>query len=401
MVKYPKVIFYLAMIVLIGISAANISLRNRSGAELQTSLKNSDFSIRSRMSACFQNGGRNHCYRDVADTLLSWLSPKEILASFERQESYPEIFSRCHEVTHYVGRAAYAQTKNVPLAYDQCIPVCHGGCYHGVLEEYLKEKNVSLNRIDDATVTQEISTVCGEEKNYNALRIYWECFHGIGHALMFITNSDLVRSLRLCDTLPGQGQRETCYGGAFMENSSSSTSLDHPSKYLNADNPMYPCTILEKKYLNLCYQYQSSYFAEITNWQWEKTIDLCNQVPIAYREGCFHIIGTNQVGYTQDNNQRKHTCDLIANPNFKKFCVSGVASALGGRYVNQPDYMIAFCALVDAQDKEICYRQMDAEIRSWGTDPATHRNICNIISDPGGTGWCFSGEGGMTKAFLR
>lgn len=254
--KYQKSIIYAALITVVGISVAGVWLRISSHAESQAPRENSDSFVRSRMKTCLENGGRNHCYQDAANALLGQLSPKEILTSFEAQELYPEIFSRCHEVTHYVGRAAYAETKSVALAYEQCAPACHGGCYHGVIEGYLKQKNISVNQVNDTTVTQEIRTACGDERDYDAPRIYWECFHGIGHALMFITDSDLMRSLRLCDALPEQGQREACYSGAFMENSSSSTNVDHPSKYLDPRDPMYPCTVLEEKYLNLCYQYQ-------------------------------------------------------------------------------------------------------------------------------------------------
>lgn len=397
----PNIVFWAALILAIGMSAVDVWRHEHVSVLLQATSQSPDSVIRNRMKMCFQNGGRNHCYRDAAEAFLGLVSPKEIMASLEAQESYPEIFSRCHEVTHYVGRAVHEQTGSVAQAYEQCTPVCHGGCYHGVIEAYLKDKHISLQGIEDTTVAKEIRSVCGREQDYRAPQTYWECLHGIGHALMFVTDSDLVRSLYLCDALPEQGQREACYGGVFMENSSSSTSIDHPSKYLDPQNPMYPCTALEKKYLNLCYQYQSSYFAELTHWQWKDTIALCNKVPRAYRKGCFHIIGTNQVGYTQDNQRRKHTCDLIANPDFKRSCVSGVASALGGRYVGQPQQMMTFCSLVDAENKKACYRQMGNALFSWGDDAATRRNICNQITDPDGSNWCFAPESGMTESSFR
>ena len=400
--RYQKRITHAALITMIVISAAGILGWVRSYADTPRVLReNPDSFIRSRMNECFANGGRNNCYRDIARELLARLSPKEILASFEAQESSPEIFSRCHEVAHYVGRAAYAEAQSVPLAYEQCTSACHGGCYHGVMEEYLKEKNVSLVQVDDAAVSHEIYGVCGSESDHKIPRTYWECFHGIGHALMFVTDSNLLRSLRLCDTLSGQGQIEACWSGVFMENSSSSTNLDHPSKYIDADDPMYPCTILDQKYLKLCYQYQSSYFAEITHWQWEDTINLCRQVPMEYREGCFHIIGTNQVGYTQDNDKRKQTCDLIADTRFRKACVSGIVSSLGGRYVGQPDHMRVFCALANTEDREICYRQMGVALHSWGTDSKARKEICDQIVDPAGVGWCLLDASSKSQSFVK
>lgn len=344
--------------------------------------------IRSQMKICLENAGRDYCYRDLADVLMRQFKLKEILQSFSKNETYPEIFSRCHEETHYLSRIEYQRVGNIAKVYDQCDSTCHGGCYHGAIEQYLKNKNVPLTSPDNEAVAKVITQICGKKQDYSTPLIYGECIHGIGHATMFVTDMELPKSLELCDLLFNQEERETCYSGVFMENSSSSTNNDHPGKFIKVDDPMYPCNILDKQYLSQCYRYQSSYFGFYTKWDWSKVASLCSKVPKDYRSECFQTIGTNQVGYTQDFNQMKRNCSLIKDETFRNFCIRGIVVALGGRYVNQPDRLNGFCQLVDAESKKTCYQQIGVSISSWYKNSEDVVRICNQIKTKDYASWC-------------
>lgn len=349
------------------------------------------FYVRSAMDNCFKKGGgADACYKKIARVLSDEFSLEFILHILQANENYEAVFSRCHEVTHFLAREAYKKTKNAAETYSKCTPVCHGGCYHGVLEGYFEEKNIQYADFPDEILKQEVIRICGKSTKHTSPRIFHECLHGIGHALMFITESNLFRSLTFCDALPAQVERESCYGGVFMENSSSSTNQDHPASYLKSDDPLYPCTVLSEHYLETCYKYQSSYFAELTHWDWQKTIELCRKVPSQYQKGCFFIIGSNQVGYSQDLNVAVHTCRLIQNEQLQKECVKGVASSLGGRYVNEPFRILDFCVMVDKDYKDVCYQEIDNALISWGENPIAYkeRNMCPKASDPYTLAWC-------------
>lgn len=341
-----------------------------------SSILNPENFLRTRMAACMQNNGLTQCYRDLAFDLLAQAPIRTIFEAIAHSEQYPEVFSQCHQLTHFLARAHYAHTKDVPLAFNSCTSACHGGCYHGVIEGYFKEYNIDIGALDDALIAQQIRTVCGQERTHASPRIYNECLHGIGHAMMFITEADLPRSLALCDALATLSEREACYGGVFMENSSSSTNRDHPTKYLNREDPLYPCSILADQYKTICYQYQSSYFAELSQWDWSHTIALCEKVPIPYRERCMHIIGSNQVGYTQDTALMLSTCNLIKEPAYTASCIGGIVSALGGRYVGEHARMQEFCAMVDAPHKSSCYGQIGDVLESWGLSTLERERIC-------------------------
>lgn len=341
-----------------------------------SSILNLDTFLRTGMAACMQNKGSAQCYRNLASNLLAQAPIRTTLETIARNEQHPEVFSQCHQLTHFLARTHYDHTKDVPLAFNSCTSACHGGCYHGVIEGYFKEHNIDIGTLDDAPMEEQIRTVCGQEGTHASPRIYSECLHGIGHAMMFITEADLPRSLTLCDALAAPSLRETCYGGVFMENSSSSTNRDHPTKYLNREDPLYPCSILADQYKTICYQYQSSYFAELSQWDWNHTIVLCEKVPLPYREGCMHIIGTNQVGYTQDTAFMLATCNLIKEPAYTASCIRGIVSALGGRYIGEHARMQEFCVMVDTPHKNSCYGQIGDVLESWGLSALERERIC-------------------------
>jgi|GEM_PF-2557813 len=347
--------------------------------------------VPTQMKICYDNGGRNSCYKQVGQLLFDQFGYQKVLDTFHATEDKPEIFSRCHEVTHYIGRNAYSEIKSIPVLYSQDHSVCHGGFYHGVIEEYFAEKNLLPKSEPSAELASTIQTVCGSERDYSVPRFYAECVHGIGHAMMYITEAELPQSLTYCDALPARGDQETCYGGALMENSSSSTNFDHPTKYLDASKPNYPCTILDEHYLVQCYKYQSSYFAEISRWDWQNVVKLCQQVPLAYQDGCFNIIGSNQVGFSQDSAVWKKDCNYIADLSYRASCIIGVISALGGRYVGEGGLMVNFCNSVDANMQEPCFRATGNVASTWSQDGNERVNVCtNIESDLAKT-WCFGG----------
>lgn len=322
--------------------------------------------ISHRMVNCSLNYNyTSGCYKNAASDFLQHFTLAQVIDVFEKNEARPDFFPRCHEVTHYLGREEYHKTGSIAEVYDQCSFACHGGCYHGAIEAYFDEKSFPVFSANNSVIGEEIRNVCGNSATYAKPRTYSECIHGIGHAMMFITDGELPQSLKLCDSLQLLTDRETCYGGVFMESSSSSTNIDHPGKFIKDDDPMYPCNSLEEQYLKTCYTYQSSHFSIITHYDWNRTIQLCLQVPENYKQWCFRTIGTNQVGFTQNLTIMKEDCDLIDNMQFENECVLGVVGSLGGRYVGDTQRMLKFCFIVNKENKNVCYEQIAREILSW------------------------------------
>ena len=353
----------------------------------QSKGEDSNTYVRAQMRICLDQGGRDDCYEKVSRFFSDQFGLKQSLQLLQTNEDNPAVYARCHEVTHYLSRFAYEQNKSVPQTYALCDSTCHGGCYHGTLEAYLKEQQLSLG---DDRIKEAFTTVCGSEKDYDNLLVYYECMHGLGHAGMFITEMEVPASLALCDALASIEHRERCYSGVFMENSSSSTSTDHPGKYVKAEDPMYPCNSLEEKYLKICYRYQSSHFALISKHQWRQVAQLCLQVPEPYRHDCFRTIGTNQVGFTQDTQLMKTNCELMPNE-FKDTCFAGVIGSMSYRFVGEIGKMTAFCTSLAGGHQAFCFQNIGSSVADWSASSVAQADYCSQIPSASQQDWCKQG----------
>lgn len=342
---------------------------------------------RRALAACLQNGATNDCYKAVANFLYQKLGLKESLALLAENEEHREVYARCHEVTHYLSRHEFEKVGSIPGVYTSCDSTCHGGCYHGALEAYLSQE---ANQSPYENLDEKFTQICGAPGDYENLLIFNECRHGLGHAAMFVTNTDLPRSLRMCDNLPTPSAREYCYSGVFMENSSSSTNINHPSQYLRADDPYYPCNMLEEKYLRLCYRYQSSHFSLITHHDWGKVAELCLGVPETYREECFRTVGTNQVGFTKDMNVWNANCQRMPTA-YRAICYQGVVSSLAYRFVGNVNKVEDFCQLAPKQYQEACFGQLGIATRDWSDSFARRQAWCSELFSPSFQEWCMQG----------
>lgn len=342
--------------------------------------------VRSQMRICYEAGGKDDCYKQVAQLFSEQFGLKKTLELFQKNEVYPEIYARCHETTHYLSRNEYKKTGSIASVYDQCDSTCHGGCYHGVLEQHIKEKNLAL-----AGLYKEFPKVCGKLQDFSSPLVFNECLHGLGHAAMFVRDMEVPESLSLCEALEVQEAKERCWSGVFMENSSSSTNSDHPGRWVKKDDPLFPCNALPEKYSKLCYRYQSSHFALITNHNWTETANLCLKVSQNYQDECFRTIGTNQVGFTQNPSLMRKNCSLMPNAHFEEICLQGVISSFAYRFVGDDTLMTNFCSGVSANYQEGCFKQMGTSVIDWSPDKKQAVALCEQITNAQFSSWCKNG----------
>jgi len=332
------------------------------------------------MENCFEQNKKD-CYVQVAKDALEKFPYPTILQAFAQIETQPKILTRCHPVMHYLGRLEYQKTRNITQTLIRSRPTCISGSYHGAVEGYFMAQDIPLNDPDDELYTKTLTGICGQSSDYPQQEIYNQCNHGIGHALMFVTDADLPRSLKLCDALSSAVESRLCYTGVFMENSNSSTDPNHPSKYIKADNPLYPCDELGKQYESTCYALKAPYFFTSTGGDWDKTIELCGKIPQQHQGGCFSTIGANQVGFVTDSAALNDNCQRLPSK-FRSSCAQGVASHLIIRYGGDYKAAMAFCAQVPLSNKQACYRQIGLSERNWTASDEELVAVCEKIKEP-------------------
>lgn len=318
--------------------------------------------ISSKVRECTEKNRSSICPQQAASFLVDNYEFGKIMSVFEKNNSQPHFFKSCHTFLHFIGREFYKRIKDVPRTISECSYTCFQGCHHGVLEGYFIEKNISLD--NEEAIAKEAPTICGKKQDYANIESYNTCLHGLGHGFMFFTEEELPKSLKMCDSINAKDiiDYRMCYNGVFHENTVNLTSTDHPSKYINKDDPYYPCNILDKKYLEVCYHDQVSYVSGLLDHDLLKTIDFCKKVPADYQLGCFTAIGQKRATLTQDQNTIWKDCETIRDEKYIGSCVRGVVVenfALGKTNRN-------FCQAVQGKYKDICL-SIEAEYQKrWG-----------------------------------
>lgn len=314
---------------------------------------------------CYEEGARSE--------LLDKYPTAEILSAIYDFDKYYS----CHAFAHFLGRALYKKTGSIPDAYSQVDFTCHGGAYHGVMEAFLDARKTT---IDDLSA-KDLAQICSDshklsQKSQN--QIFTECLHGFGHAFMFITESDLPKSLTYCDKLDPIYQ-ERCWGGALMENSTSSTNIDHPTQWLKADDKFYPCTILDNRYLKQCYFYQANYLLKITHRDWKRVFADCGQIKDPGQHD-YCILGAGAQLASVSNEQGVATAAnvcAIAKDNDAYVCIEGAVPSLFSRYGGDASQIHQFCAKSTLFLREFCFAKLGSVAKTyWQYDQTRLEEAC-------------------------
>ena len=230
----------------------------------------------------------------------------------------PNVQSYCHQITHVIGRTEADKVNNVAVAYAQGDNFCWSGYYHGVMESI-------VIKVGAKNLASALPTICAQLKAKQPYSFeHYNCVHGLGHGVMDVTNSDLFKSLSMCDLLTDTWEQQSCYGGAFMENEMDEVNPDHHTAYLKADQPMYPCTAVGNQYKSQCYLMQTSHALRVANENFATVFSECGAIEPAYVDYCYQSLGrdasgnsTSTVGPTVAN------CMLGQNSDAKQNCVIG------------------------------------------------------------------------------
>ncbi len=322
--------------------------------------------------------GQTDCYRALATTAYETVDTAAILAALSGEEVDQSLLFGCHTFLHFYGQEAGRAAEHIGEALAVGSPVCFAGYYHGVLENYFLEHALNPAAAPRA-VTEAVPMLC-VRSYFDLEQNYYQCLHGLGHSLMFATDGELPQALGHCDALAGAVEQEWCYSGAFMENAFSNTNPVHPSKYVRADDPAYPCTILQERYLSSCYQQQSGYLIGYYQADWEKILDFCSTIPGAYQSRCFNGIGQQLVG-SMDMPQVVERCVYAQKADTEHQCLWGAIVAVGEAYPQSPERTLVFCTLVPEGFQRECVERATGTLAARTPTLERARTLCTALED--------------------
>lgn len=268
------------------------------------------------------------------------------------------VKSFCHLLTHVIGRAAVQKYPDLIEAFKQGDHFCWSGYYHGVMEANLyKAKKEELPEV----INQICQNLPGR-KNYSF--DYYNCVHGLGHGVMYVSQNELFEALKLCDHLDGSWERESCYGGVFMENVIADFE-NHFTEYLKPEEPMYPCPEVSEKNKQACYLMQTSYVLKINGYDFSNAFEECRKVEDGYRNICFQSLGRDASGHTISNIEKtKNVCLLGKDLNEKLNCAVGAAKDFIS-YFHSDRQAREFCAVFDLKIRDTCLDAVEDYYKSF------------------------------------
>lgn len=320
------------------------------------------------------------------------------------------VRAQAHVLTHAIGINAYTPGENFTDVFGECTELFQSGCYHGVVQAYF----IAMGEPNE-------EMVAGLCKPYEAdpadrWRLF-QCLHGLGHGLTMYYGHHLLMALEGCDLLTTGWNRNSCYGGAFMENVVNATAPHHPAaelvsagaaaeggagegaeasdhgagahdhgamamaegvepfEPLRADDPHYPCSILDERYLTSCYQMQTSAMLWHNNGDIADAAASCLEAPDGWRDECFVSLGRDISGRTLlDEDDARREC-LKSPEDHRQWCYTGVVK----NFVDvtaTTEAGFSFCRTIEDRAKPRCHEAMGEALYSLYADEAARREAC-------------------------
>jgi hypothetical protein len=231
--------------------------------------------------ACVEQAYGNIAYRR---------GPKAALARFEEQYGDGSD-PACHRVVHTIGSASLSRNHgNVAKTFAEGSASCWSGFYHGVLERAL----VDVRGYRPERLAAVSRGLCDDDGVRRLVWLAYQCLHGLGHGLMITTGYDLPLSLKVCNRLASDWDAESCKGGVFMENLS--TSYGVRSRWVRDEDPVYPCNAVGRDDKSTCYQLVTSRVLQVVGPDWDRVAEICASVEAGWTRQCFESMGRDVSG---------------------------------------------------------------------------------------------------------
>jgi len=128
------------------------------------------------------------------------------------------VVADCHLFGHLIGETGLEKNNfDVGKTFSSCVHGCSDGCFHGVMERYLR------NEIDPYNVVSNIQNICDSVGTDWVLKR--QCFHGVGHGLLAHGYLSFQEAIDTCQIFDLEWILQ-CMGGVVMENMDQYLRLD-------------------------------------------------------------------------------------------------------------------------------------------------------------------------------
>ncbi len=343
------------------------------------------------------------CYRAVFDQRIANGGVEGALNLLrELSHSDPDVDREMHMYAHGIGIDAFRRTPDIDKTFSHCTPEFASGCYHGVLQAYFDMRGTADPQV--------VEGACAPYENAADKRwLLFQCLHGMGHGLNMALDHDLPKALVACDLLGDRWHRESCYGGAFMENITHVTQPEHPAtllaahdhsktngmasmtgmhmgngsgretfKAMDSTDKQYPCSIVGDRYERECYRIQTALMLYLDRASIPKAAHDCDGAAPNYRSWCYESLGRDISAFSSYHAEvAVHLC-TVGTPSLRQYCYSGAAESFVDNQA-KADAGFGVCAAIPlASDKPICYQRVGELIVSLASTMAEREAMCTL-----------------------
>lgn len=265
----------------------------------------------------------------------------------EQTKTNNSLLRSCHALTHDLGHIAYIKYKNFAEALKYQDEICNSGYLHGIIESQFSKSTDILNAMQ---------TICNKFKIESY--IGWECYHGIGHGLMYFNSNDLPKSIKLCDAYKNNYAASTCRNGVFMENFNTDQKI-HPSQFLKASDPFYPCAEQRQSHKSDCYLYAPAYFLTLHKNDYFGALEWCKTADKNFQSTCANGVGSQAIKENINNPKLVEKICMSADKGQVTPCITGMV----GLYINHFGSIkpaSELCEKLEISNKSACQNAIES-----------------------------------------
>ncbi|PIW36554.1 MAG: hypothetical protein COW24_05110 [Candidatus Kerfeldbacteria bacterium CG15_BIG_FIL_POST_REV_8_21_14_020_45_12] len=270
-------------------------------------------------------------------------------------ETDPTVSTLCHDLLHDIGQVAYSKYGSFQGATNYQSSFCNSGYIHGVFEAYFSKAANPLQDLPGQCEAYSATT----GRNFDL----WECQHGVGHGLMYLTGGDLDESLKLCEDSFGGSGAGACNNGVYMEIFNNEL-LANESRFVDPGDPTETCLgrVNESAF---CYLYLPSYFIETLEIPYEDVFAKCAAVKADFVNFCMQGIGAEAIKRNITTPAAVfNLCDNAPTSTDQQNCAAGIANM----YLNQVGSLPtaeSMCSGAPSRYVEICSGAVAAQRASF------------------------------------
>lgn len=297
-------------------------------------------------------------YEGVKDSYVALVKDEDPGAALNRLrdeiKTDDALARSCHPLVHDIGREAYKKYEDFGEAMKYQDEICNSGYLHGIIEARFSESN---------DIFADMETMCDQYPPKSTLS--WQCYHGLGHGVMYYTANDLPRSLEMCDAFDSSFARTTCSNGVFMENFSADQKL-HLSEYLKESDPLYPCAEQAERHKENCYLYAPTYFLSLNQEDYAGALESCNDAEERFQRACAGGVGAQTMKENINDPKLVESACENGSPQQVEPCVRGMTSLYISHH-GSTEPARELCGRLEDSNQQACYDSIESYNRLFSS----------------------------------